>query len=209
MNVNNNKQKRKRQLQLSYTHGNLLSIMSSQLITLMPTLPREYIIVCIGTDRSTGDSLGPIVGTLLSKRKPKHITVYGSLHNPVHAQNLPRYLNIIKGSHQTPYIIAVDACLGERNAIGDIMIGPGPLFPGQALNKQLPPVGDVYIKAIVNQAGFKQSEVLQNTRLSLVFDLATCIATLLDQLDNHLIHSVSTPARLKKQPEQIDTLTYL
>lgn len=32
-------------------------------------LSRPIVFVCIGTDRSTGDSLGPLVGTLLEERK--------------------------------------------------------------------------------------------------------------------------------------------
>lgn len=209
MNINNNCHKTNQQLQLSYTHTSLVDMMSSQILTLLPTLPREYIIVCIGTDRSTGDSLGPLVGTLLSEMKPKHLMVYGSLHNPVHAQNLTTYMNIIKGSHKTPYIIAVDACLGEWNSIGDVITGPGPLFPGQALNKQLQPIGDINIKGVVNKGGYKEWQVLQSTRLSLVIDLAKCIASLLGHLDNHLIHSASTPAMLAEQPRHTDTLKYL
>src|SRR5690625_542610 len=146
---------------------------------------------------------------MIEKMITKHLTLYVTLQSTVHAQNLPTYMNVIRGSHQTPYIIAVDACLGGSSSIGDIIIGSGPLFPGQALNKHLPPIGDGYIKGIVNQGGFRENEVLQNTRLSLVFDLAKSITSLLDQLDNHLIHSVSTPARLAKQPRHIDTLTYL
>jgi hypothetical protein len=42
--------------------------------------------ICIGTDRSSGDSLGPFVGTYLNEMGYKN--VYGTLDEPVHAMNL-------------------------------------------------------------------------------------------------------------------------
>ena len=53
----------------------------------------DVVILCIGTDRSTGDSLGPIVGYKLLNRiipdsrklTENGITVYGTLDSPVHA----------------------------------------------------------------------------------------------------------------------------
>src|SRR5689334_11270299 len=50
---------------------------------------RKLVIVCIGTDRSTGDALGPLVGSKLSSRlNSEHTSVYGTLESPVHAVNL-------------------------------------------------------------------------------------------------------------------------
>ena len=42
---------------------------------------RPIIFLCIGTDRSTGDSLGPIVGHKLRNLKITNIFIYGSLSN--------------------------------------------------------------------------------------------------------------------------------
>ena len=45
---------------------------SKELLGLLPIGKNQPIVfVCIGTDRSTGDSLGPLVGTLL-KEKEQH-----------------------------------------------------------------------------------------------------------------------------------------
>ena len=46
------------------------------------------IFLCIGTDRSTGDSLGPLVGHKLRKCRLKKAAVIGTLDKPVHAMNL-------------------------------------------------------------------------------------------------------------------------
>ena len=43
---------------------------SQELLDLLPIGKNQPIVfVCIGTDRSTGDSLGPLVGTLLKEKK--------------------------------------------------------------------------------------------------------------------------------------------
>lgn len=160
--------------------------LSNKIISWLPRFPREYIIVSVGTDRSTGDALGPLVGSYLTQVNLKHMTVYGTLHEPVHAQNLNDYAKKIKLKHCRPYIIAIDACLGRKSSIGKITIGNGPLLPGAALNKNLPPVGDVHITGIVNVSGFMEYEVLQNTRLSIVVDMATTIVDILKVIDQQL-----------------------
>ena len=40
--------------------------------------------------------------------------------------------------------------------------------PGAGVNKDLPPVGDLYITGVVNVGGFMDYLVLQNTRLYLI-----------------------------------------
>ena len=49
------------------------------------------IFLCIGTDRSTGDSLGPLGGHKLRKCRLKKAAVIGTLDKPVHAMNLELY----------------------------------------------------------------------------------------------------------------------
>lgn len=161
-------------------------IMCSKIISLLPIFPREYIIVCIGTDRSTGDALGPLTGTYLKTMNLKHMEVFGTLHDPVHAQNLSNYITKINNDYRKPFIIAIDACLGKSTSIGKITLGTGPLFPGAALNKKLPVIGDLHITAVVNVSGFMEYAVLQNTRLSIVTDMAKSIASILSKVDNQL-----------------------
>ena len=52
--------------------------------------------LCIGTDRSTGDSLGPLVGHKLRARKLRRAAVIGTLERPVHAMNLELYSRYIR-----------------------------------------------------------------------------------------------------------------
>ncbi|SFS76013.1 spore protease YyaC [Paenibacillus sp. 453mf] len=137
---------------------------------------KEVVIVCIGTDRSTGDCLGPLVGTALSEHNSPFFHLYGTLEDPVHAMNLQDTLTMIYSKHRDPYIIGIDACLGQASSVGCIQVASGPLKPGAGVNKELPPVGDIHLTGIVNVGGFMEYFVLQNTRLSLVVRMSNIIA---------------------------------
>lgn len=142
-------------------------------LNLNPDRPR--VVVCIGTDRSTGDSLGPLVGTQLHETNHDFFKIMGTLENPVHASNLSEYLNVVE-EMGNPFVVAIDACLGNIDNIGYINIGEGALKPGAGVNKLLPPVGNMHITGIVNVGGFMEYFVLQNTRLSIVMKMAKIIS---------------------------------
>jgi putative sporulation protein YyaC len=123
--------------------------------------------LCIGTDRSTGDSLGPLVGTELQKLGFPNVV--GTIDSPCHAMNLNELLSEIPEG-QT--IIAVDACLGTYDRVGKIGVKNKPLTPGAGVDKDLGKVGDYGIYGVVNVGGFMEYFVLANTRLSLVLNMA-------------------------------------
>jgi putative sporulation protein YyaC len=154
------------------------AIRSHMLELLSNQIPdHQLVIVCIGTDRSTGDALGPLVGSRLETLLVNdECPVYGTLENPVHAVNLSETLATINRLYEKPYIIAIDACLGQLSSVGMISVGNGPIKPGAGVNKNLPEVGDLHITGIVNVGGFMEYFVLQNTRLSVVMKMAECIA---------------------------------
>jgi len=108
----------------------------------------EVIFLCIGTDKNILDCLGPLVGTMLQEAVPE-IPVYGTLDNPVHAKNLVPVLREINKNHPRAREVAVDACLGRPEEIGLIKLREGSLFPGKALNKALPAVGDISLTGTV------------------------------------------------------------
>ena len=152
--------------------------LAEELLTIIPKVTsRPIVIVCIGTDRSTGDSLGPLVGSLLEEKNLKSFYVYGTLDEPIHAVNLAEKLQEIHIKHADPFIIGIDACLGRMKNVGVIQIGNGPVKPGAGVNKELPAVGDIHITGIVNVSGFMEFFVLQNTRLNLVMKMAKTIAS--------------------------------
>lgn len=139
------------------------------------TTDHDLVILCIGTDRSTGDSLGPLTGSKLRSFNP-YPYIYGTLDDPVHAANLHDNMQFIQTRFNNPFIIAVDACLGRLESVGCVSLGRGSLKPGAAVNKDLPAVGNAYVTGIVNVSGFMEHLVLQSTRLSLVMKMADTIA---------------------------------
>lgn len=140
---------------------------------------RVIVFLCIGSDRATGDCLGPIIGYKLSKsKKHNNYYVYGTLNEPVHAKNLKGTIEMIYQTHEDAFIIAIDASLGKSNHIGYITLGEGPLKPGAGVDKNLPAVGDIFITGIVNFSGVLDHMLLQTTRLNVVMSLADhiCLA---------------------------------
>jgi len=148
------------------------------------TYQRPLITFCIGTDRSTGDSLGPLVGWFLQKKQPYKDLIYGTIDKPVHATNMEENLTEIHSRFNNPLIIAVDACLGKLESIGYVNISQGSLKPGAAVNKNLPAVGDLAISGIVNVGGFMEYLVLQNTRLSFVMQMAEKVSDVISHVYN-------------------------
>ncbi|MGG1652286.1 spore protease YyaC [Paenibacillus sp. NRS-1775] len=136
---------------------------------------KNVVYLCIGTDRITGDSLAPFVGTYLTGLGYKN--VYGTIDNPVHAKNLEETINIIP-SNKT--IIAIDASLGELSDVEKISFIKGSIKPGAGVGKDLGETGDYGIHGCVNvhKEGFEYMS-LMNTRLSVVIKMAKDIASAL------------------------------
>ncbi|MCL6521860.1 MAG: spore protease YyaC [Firmicutes bacterium] len=145
---------------------------------------RPLLFLCIGSDRSTGDALGPLVGSRLLEgwaggEEPEVAPaprVLGTLEAPVHATNLVPTVRWLEMADPRPAVVAVDACLGPVESVGTITVGAGALRPGAGVRKVLPQVGDCYVTGTVNVGGFMEYLVLQNTRLSLVMAMAAVIA---------------------------------
>ncbi len=134
---------------------------------------RPLVALCIGSDRYTGDALGPLVGSYLEERDA--CTVYGSLDHPVHAGNLVETVGLINSRHIHPVIVAVDACLGRANEIGNIEAWSGGIEAGIAVGNRLPCVGHISFVGVVNAGGHLGYLDLQNTPLAIVVKLSRTI----------------------------------
>jgi len=147
-----------------------------KLLNRLYTSRHNLIIVCIGSDRSTGDALGPLVGSKLESSSMIDYPLYGTLEKPVHAVNLKRNLEKIENKYKNTFIIAIDASLGDSSRIGTISLKKGPLKPGSGVHKNLPDVGEITITGIVNISGFMEFQILQSTRLFLIMKMVNIIS---------------------------------
>lgn len=171
-------QEKKQPIKVPHSDPGSTQVLITQLTDYFKQIPakQEIVFVCVGTDRSTGDALGPFVGARLKKYNFSDIHVYGTLDNPVHALNLQETLDRVENEFYQPFMVGIDACLGQISSVGQIQLCQGPLKPGAGVNKELPPVGQIHMTGIVNVGGFMEYFVLQNTRLSLVVNMAEVIA---------------------------------
>jgi len=88
------------------------------------------VILCIGTDRSTGDSLGPLIGYKLKEKQVSRAEILGTLDRPVHAMNLEEYMEVLKEDYPNHVIVAVDASVGNLEHIGYVTLGKGGVKAG-------------------------------------------------------------------------------
>lgn len=126
-------------------------------------------VVCIGTDRSTGDSYGPLTGHLLSRASFLDFDLFGTFREPVHAISLPGTIEKIPPAS---LVIAVDASVGNVDYIGHIGMGYEPIRPGSGLGKKLPAVGDISITGIAACGGAAPFLMLQNASLGMIYNMA-------------------------------------
>ncbi|WP_181170447.1 spore protease YyaC [Priestia megaterium] len=150
----------------------------------------NVIFFCIGTDRSTGDSFAPYVGTLLKERGYEN--VIGTIDKPAHALNLKERLKEIP---EGKTVVAIDASLGKVRSVGKLSLNSGAIYPGAGVGKDLVPIGDYHIKGVVNvdaADAMLNFRVLQNTRLSVVFGLANTLVSAIEEvypLHNEVINN--------------------
>lgn len=133
------------------------------------------VFLCIGTDRSTGDSLGPLIGYKLKGNCPGPAKIVGTLERPVHAMNLEQYMAMIRIRYPNHVIVAVDASVGRQDHVGCVTLGKGSLRPGLGVCKELQAVGDIFITGIVGGYGNHDPLMLQSVRLSVVMRMADYI----------------------------------
>lgn len=147
--------------------------LNSILYKMVDNIEKQYehiAIMCIGTDRSTGDSYGPLIGHMLSKYTMYDFDLFGTLSEPVHALNLEKTIHKI--DKEKTLIIAVDSSVGYSSYVGQIGIKYGSIRPGSGVGKSLPSIGDISISGIVAISGFEPLIMLQSAPLGMVYLMA-------------------------------------
>ena len=138
--------------------------------------------LCVGTDRITGDTFGPIVGYKLKRlfQNTKNIRIIGDLENTVCDNNIEAVIDDICRKYSNPFIISIDSALScnEEN-IGRIIVKKGGISLGKSLGKEQYIIGDMAIKGVVakNLKNPRQNlKLLQNIPLNHVMKMADVVA---------------------------------
>ncbi len=161
---------------------NLYNALATQGICLslkkiLPLQSQPPVILCIGSDLSVGDSLGPVAGTKLrEKLQGLNCYVYGTLSKPITAHEV-KYMNeFLRSTHPENPVIAIDAAVGLAGDIGLIKLAKKGIKPGSGANKRLAKVGDVSIMGIVAEHSAFNYSLFSATRLNVVYKMAEIIA---------------------------------
>jgi len=134
------------------------------------------IIVCIGTDAVAGDSLGPLVGSMLKEKILGKTFIFGSLESTVTAKDVSAVSRFLNSVYTDYPILAIDAALGKREEIGNIKLTDRPVKPGLGVNKDLSLLGTASLIGVVEQKVGGQ-QLLSSVRFSLVYKMAEIISS--------------------------------
>ena len=160
------------------SHSSQISALENETDELLTqTTSAPPIVVCVGSDLAIGDSLGPIVGSILRyKTQGLNTFIYGTLSAPVTAKEIRTIRTFLRETHRGQKILAIDAAVGEKGDIGLIKLSDTPLRPGAGANKNLGEVGDVSIMGVVAEKSVSNYGLLNTTRLNLVYSMSEIIS---------------------------------
>lgn len=137
---------------------------------------KKPLIVCIGSDLVLGDSLGPLVGTMLVKKNvPAY--VYGTLNSPITAKEIFCAKTHLKALHPDSFMIAIDAAVGNGEDIGLIKVSDKGLKPGLGVDKNLGVIGDCSVIGVVAEKSLQNYNLFNLTRLNLIYKMAEKISS--------------------------------
>ena len=114
---------------------------------------KNILFVCIGNGKIIGDSLGPLIGTVLEKNKRLiqnngKSDVIGTFENPILYYNVEEFIKNID-SQDYSEIVIIDSALGSKENIGKVMITPAEILIGVGVNRGRMVKGDIILKGVV------------------------------------------------------------
>ena len=117
----------------------------------------KILFICIGNSKIVGDSLGPLVGSIILNNKSRIeknrnilIDIIGTINNPLVYSKIE---TVISKINQDKYdkIIIIDSALGNKKNIGRVSINNSIINVGKGINEGRILKGDIIFKGIVAQ----------------------------------------------------------
>lgn len=171
-------------IEFSYNVNNVYA--SSGICMALSKITEQKSDICfvfVGTDSNIGDSLGPLVGSMLNI-KNGNIFTYGDLKNTITARDVPHICNFVANAHPNSFCIVVDAAVGDKNDIGLIKVRQEGLKPGLGVNKDLPLIGNAAIIGVISEKTQFSNVSLGLARLRDVHKMAETIANGIESFVN-------------------------
>lgn len=142
-------------------------------------MAREVVVLCIGSDKISGDSLGPLVGSYLREEFKLPYPVYGTEGYSVNGVNLDSYADMVRCRHKQSTVIAVDAAIGTKKDVGKVRLRRGGIKAGGALGSKRGYIGDIGIMGVVAEEGDNVMGSLLSVPFEKVRHLAEQISALI------------------------------
>ena len=111
----------------------------------------NVVILCIGTIKIVGDSVGPLIGENIKNMENKYIQVYGTIKKTINFNNAKILLTEIFSKYKNPYVITIDAALANKESIGKIFLNKGYIKIGKALEKSICFYSNLNVKCVVGE----------------------------------------------------------
>ncbi len=144
------------------------------------------IVVCFGTAEVAGDSLAPLVGSILKDEYQVKTFVYGDLSHEINGNCINETVRFLNGIHADDIIIAVDASVGKAADVGKIIVKKG-VRPKAAFDKSSKAIGDIGIIGVVCESTDDPLGQLMTADINLVQDMAKKIAKLVNDSINYCL----------------------
>ena len=139
----------------------------------------NIIFLCVGTNKIMGDAIGPVVGDNLKYIENDFIKVYGTTKNTLNFSNAQYIIENIYERYQKPFLITIDAALGNKKNVEKIFIGNGIIKLGNALEKRICFYSDITIKCVVGSIcnnKVKNIQELENVNFGCIFNMASIVS---------------------------------
>ena len=113
----------------------------------------HIVILCVGSNKIAGDSIGPIVGKKLGRllNQKDNIVILGNLKTTLNFKNAKKVWQNIITTYQNPFIITVDSALGKKEFVNSIITNAGDIQIGSALGRSACYPSHINIKGIVGE----------------------------------------------------------
>lgn len=138
------------------------------------------VVLCVGSDKIPGDSIGPVVGDYLTRVYNTKCFVYGICGNSVNGTNLGKYMEILTKAHSESAVIAVDACLASGKISADVLVREGGVNPKKAVSGDDSHTGDVGILGVIKDNGLNPLSALMTVSTDKVENIARKIAFIIN-----------------------------
>lgn len=144
----------------------------------------DIVILCIGTNKLIGDSIGPVVGQKLKKENiQEKVYIYGDMKETINFKNAKQVIENIFKIYEKPFIITIDSALGTQTMVSKIVVSKGIIRIGKSLGRSICYPSHITIKGVVGE--------YRNTIQENLYTLKTVKQEIVDELSNKMAKGIN------------------